>query len=287
MEAAGPWVALASAPWPRVRTTLALMFMLFHLCLGATLYVGTFASICMLAWVPFLPSQAWDALLRFAPTRRLAIVWRRMIDALAAGIQRLSGGGIPVAVRRIPCLGLGAAPTVMVTILTAYLVWVNLMMTVPTRLVRAAGPLGRLPSFKQAWGVMGVGLPHTTELIIHATRADGSSEVLYNSAQQNQGEGLRTLLWPPGSVRIINLHYRLMIQASGGEMQAMRNYCDWYRRQADAQTDFFRRVVRLEAVGVVRETPPMDSSLDVGPPVAGEALGPRVMRELLYSWPER
>jgi hypothetical protein len=51
-------------PWktPALRLLTAAAFMAFHVALFATLRIGLFPIICVVAWIPFLPSSFWDRL---------------------------------------------------------------------------------------------------------------------------------------------------------------------------------------------------------------------------------
>ena len=61
LELAGPIVLLA---WPaaRVRLLLCLIFMLFHAASCLTMSVGLFGYVGIVAWLPLLPADVWDAL---------------------------------------------------------------------------------------------------------------------------------------------------------------------------------------------------------------------------------
>jgi len=61
MELLGPLV-LVFVPTAPARATLAAAFILFHLAVWATMWVGLFAPVGIVAWLPMMPAGVWDAL---------------------------------------------------------------------------------------------------------------------------------------------------------------------------------------------------------------------------------
>lgn len=59
VELVGP-VLLIAWPAPRVRVSLVILFMLFHLATCVTMTVGLFGYVGMAAWLALLPTEAWD-----------------------------------------------------------------------------------------------------------------------------------------------------------------------------------------------------------------------------------
>jgi hypothetical protein len=63
LEEIGPFLALAPSKFWRVRLTAVALFVAFHLVLLApTLSIGLFPFVCVAAWIPFIPKEAWNAL---------------------------------------------------------------------------------------------------------------------------------------------------------------------------------------------------------------------------------
>jgi hypothetical protein len=56
----------------RLRTSLALTFISFHLALGASLQLGTFSFICISGWLAILPTPFWEGLRRRRVAERTA-----------------------------------------------------------------------------------------------------------------------------------------------------------------------------------------------------------------------
>jgi hypothetical protein len=123
LETFAPAIALLSAPLPWLRVIIALGFMVFHLCLVATLYVGTFAFVCMIAWFAYLPSEFWDALERWRPIRAVHGAWARLVDAGAAMLLRAAP---LLAVSRTRTQA-GWVGTIVASLLLAHVTLVNLV----------------------------------------------------------------------------------------------------------------------------------------------------------------
>lgn len=60
-ELLGPLV-LVLVPTATARATVATAFILFHLAVWATMWVGLFAPVGIVAWLPMLPTGAWNAM---------------------------------------------------------------------------------------------------------------------------------------------------------------------------------------------------------------------------------
>jgi hypothetical protein len=65
-EIVGPCLLLA-APWPHVRTAVAVLFICFHAAVATLMSVGLFAYVGLAAWLAILPGEAWEWAARFAP----------------------------------------------------------------------------------------------------------------------------------------------------------------------------------------------------------------------------
>src|SRR5690606_19371157 len=60
LEAAGPLLALSPLQTARARILAVGAFIAFHLGLMATLHLGIFVFVCVVAWLLFLPAAFWD-----------------------------------------------------------------------------------------------------------------------------------------------------------------------------------------------------------------------------------
>ena len=58
LELGGPLLALLSLGG-RLRLVIVLAFVGLHLGIAATLHLGLFPVVCLVAWIPFLPSRVW------------------------------------------------------------------------------------------------------------------------------------------------------------------------------------------------------------------------------------
>jgi hypothetical protein len=71
LELLGP-ILLIVWPAPRIRVSLVMLFMLFHLATCVTMTVGLFGFIGMAAWLALVPTEAWDRLMARGAGDRLA-----------------------------------------------------------------------------------------------------------------------------------------------------------------------------------------------------------------------
>lgn len=60
LELLGPWIALLSFPFPRVRTGLVFGFILFHVGTAFVMEVGMFPWVSIAAWCALLPREFWQ-----------------------------------------------------------------------------------------------------------------------------------------------------------------------------------------------------------------------------------
>jgi len=202
LEILGPLLALISAPIPGLRAMIAIIFILFHLALGATLYVGTFAIACALAWIPFLPPPVWD--------------WLARITQLGANSDRPA----PDPHWRAP----GKIRGAIVVALLAYVALINVLTMLPSRLASFAGPLARLPRLRQNWTVMGTPPTVATHLSADAILADGQQIALIDSASP-PACGLLDYIWPRGDARVLKFQTTMLDQATFGSLDAPQAYC--------------------------------------------------------------
>jgi hypothetical protein len=85
-------VLLLAWPTPRIRLLLVVAFMLFHGLIWATMSVGLFAAIGIVAWVPLIPGAVWDWC-----GLRHAIGGQRVTASLAGWPAVLCGAALIVA----------------------------------------------------------------------------------------------------------------------------------------------------------------------------------------------
>ena len=86
LERYGPFLVLLPLWKGSLRLAVVLMFIGFHLGLALTMRLGPFPYICMVAWLPFVPSEAWDAL-----AARVAAAGRTLVPAGAVATARARG----------------------------------------------------------------------------------------------------------------------------------------------------------------------------------------------------
>lgn len=256
LESFGPWIALFSGPWPRVRTTVALLFMALHIGFAATLYVGTFAWVCVAAWVPFIPYEVWEALAprarRWWPARAGAAV----LDQIAKLIDRPSVPGL--AVRRIST-GDSIVARVVVGLMALYIVPVAIIAQLPPFASRFVGPLARLPKFKQNWNLMNVVWEHYFNLAAVATLEDGSKVTLVPGDRPTYGTV--DLFWPPENAREHVFQDSLLVAAHEGDRGPAIVRCQRLQEAWDASHPPGKRIRSISIYSKYARTRPMDYEL--------------------------
>lgn len=110
LEVAGPLLLLAW-PTPRMRMILVAAFLVFHVLIGLTMTVGLFVPIGMAAWLPLVPSRAWD---RGATPSELPLVGRLRRPAAWACGMALALAAVSLVTFRC---GIGPLPRPLVVVL--------------------------------------------------------------------------------------------------------------------------------------------------------------------------
>jgi hypothetical protein len=269
LESIGPWVALLSGPWPRVRTIVALMFIGLHLGFAATLYVGTFAWVCMVAWVPFIPHEVWEALAPRARRSWPARAGAAVLDGIAKLVDR---PGVPgLAVRRI-ATGDSIVTRVLILLMGLYLVPVVITGNLPSFAAHYFAPVARLPKFKQAWSLMSVVWEHYFSLAAVATLEDGSKVTLLEGGRPTFGT--RDLFWPPENAREHAFNDGTLMAAAEGDPGLAIVRCQRLQEAWDASHPPGKRVRSISIYTKYSRTTPMDYEL----------LKPEEGMTLTYTW---
>lgn len=110
-ELLGPLLLLA-VPTARTRAALAATFILFHVAVWTTMWVGLFAAVGIVAWLPILPAGVWQALGKTRPASTRASLGMPATLAcgaalMLAAVSFLQGRGclgtapLPVPLRRL------------------------------------------------------------------------------------------------------------------------------------------------------------------------------------------
>jgi Vitamin K-dependent gamma-carboxylase len=270
LELLGPPSALVLAAFPRLRTTIVAIFMFFHVCLGATLYVGTFAYICVIAWFPYMPAQTWDVIQQTQIGQVAARAWQALIEAIAGAIQKVSSRAV-VRTIRWPS---GTIATTLLVELFAYVWFVNVRVNLPDSITRHFGPLNLLPQAKQTWGVMPAPPHKSTRLALKAHLADRSTVTLVESGAK-WPETLSVYLWPPCTVRELKYRQEAMSAVYTGSPQYVAGLCAYYQREWDAAHPAAQRVVFIDASCASEDTMPMELAQ---PREGGSS------EQVIYSW---
>ncbi|CAN5698152.1 hypothetical protein BH09PLA1_BH09PLA1_23440 [soil metagenome] len=286
LEFFGPVFALLTFSLPRLRSTIVLIFMSFHLCLVATMYVGTFSMICMAAWLLYLPPQAWNFLGRVALLRILTRVWNALLGRIARVIEFIP----PLAVRtispgprrRFVQAGVGA--------LFAYILTVNLVGFLPSAAAARLGPLARLPRIKQSWGVMDVAWKYFQTVVLEVELADGSIHTI-DATSVPDGSFARSLpptqrpeeywtweVWRAETTFLIGYRSILLLASISNRPEPLAAYCDYHRRKwNEFHPSPEQQVKSIRLYAVIFETRAPHDHLNQET---------RSAKEQLYVWPE-
>jgi hypothetical protein len=239
LELLGPPVALCCAARPRVRTAIVVAFVLFHLALAMTLYVGTFAGVCAVAWLAFLPPRVWDG----APAAAAARVWRRVVRRLAAVVDgagsRWRGLGAGDA-----WTGRGRVARVGAAVALAYMVAVNAVEHLSYG--RSSPVLPRLPRAKQTWGVMARPVEEAAALVLVARLRDGSEVALYSTDERPPA--LADYVWPPDSARALACRFSILGAGLHGRVEGVRRFAQRQCARWDEARPPERRVAAVRVV---------------------------------------
>jgi hypothetical protein len=271
LELVGPLVALVSWRAPKVRTLIVIAFVLLHLGMAMTVYVGSFALVCIVAWLAFVPRQTWDWIFSTLLGATVARAWNRMLAGVARRLPVAAGSrATDVVHKRRHRIG-GAV----VAALLAYVIVVNFAGALPARI---AGPLARLPRLKQSWQLLAQP-SHAAQLLeMTATLADGSERVIASSAETGVA-GPRQLIWPSHDARERKYWHNLwslpIEKPVGGGSEG---YYDIFRTRWDETHAPGERIARFAVVWHAIEIPSIDLADRPNPPLTHQ-------QSIVYSWP--
>jgi len=155
LELLGP-VLLIVWPAPRIRVSLVILFMLFHLATCVTMTVGLFGYIGMAAWLALVPTAAWDRLMARGKGDRL-------VSADAFGLQ---SGGLQSWTGIVTCTVAGVLA--LVSLVHDITPWRRGPLPWPLR------SLISIPCLHQEWNMFGEVRPQEQWVSARAELADGS-----------------------------------------------------------------------------------------------------------------
>jgi hypothetical protein len=270
LELVGPIVALVSWRAPRVRTLIVIAFILLHIGMAMTVYVGSFALVCIVAWLAFVPRQTWDWIFSSRAGAAVARLWNGMLAGVARQSPVAASGPVtPMASDRAHRIGTAA-----VVAMLAYVLVVNIVGVLPARVV---GPLARLPKFKQSWHLLGQPA-HVSQLLeMTTTLADGSERVIASSAET--GNGPRELIWPSADARERKYWHNLwLLPVENPIGNGTERYYEIFRTRWDQTHPAGERIARLVVVWHAVEIPSIDLVDRQNPARADQQL-------IVYEWP--
>jgi len=253
LEAVGPLIALLSPRIPWLRVSVVMIFTFFHISLGATLYVGTFAYVCVAAWFPYLPGVLWEAMAANSLGRAAIISWNRFVGAIARMIESMASYCVAAAIR----WPRGVTARLVVLGLLLYVAFVNVRVDLPESISRKLGPLNRLPQAKQTWGVMHMPPHMSTRLALRATLADGTKQTLLDPAATLPDE-MRVYLWSPWSGREMKYRLEALMAASNGITKYADALCAYEQRRWDGSHAPVQHVASIDVLCADEDIVPIE-----------------------------
>jgi len=181
LEWAGPIIVFAPVANGWLRLLVVLAFWLFHVSLMLTMELGLFALICMVAWIPFLPSCFWDTVLSRKPLRWFV---DKLLTIPARGLRQLTNL-IPFQNPETPELRLGWISSTLCATLLLYVVAWNIRESDFTYwearlLPQESNVIGRVSGLHQRWDMFApYPLTHDGWYEMKGTLRDGTEANLW------------------------------------------------------------------------------------------------------------
>jgi len=267
LELVGPLLVLSPLWTSRVRIVLIAAFWMFHVGLAATLTLGLFPIICIIAWTVYLPGEFWNELARrTVRLKRIAVVRKAIRAANQLGRRTRNGSSTWLArAESFRWSNRGLKAWLMngaVGLLLIYVVLWNIRERdvkgweerIPTL---AYNGVGLALGLDQNWGMFSP-IPRTEDgwLVMKGTLRDGS---VVNLWQPNL-----PLPWekpPVVSDTYISQRWRKYLDNLNTDYYALRrlDFCEWLGRRWNAEQangDTTRQVVVIELYHCIEATPP-------------------------------
>ncbi|MBC8107286.1 MAG: HTTM domain-containing protein [Anaerolineae bacterium] len=285
LELFGPFFALLTYSMPRTRTLIVLGFILFHLGLVATMYVGTFSFICIAAWMIYIPTPMWNAFARGSIVRAIASAWNSFVARIARMVEAIPA----LAVRTITPGSQNPIVLAFVALLLFYVCIVNLVGTLPKPVLPLAGPLARLPRLKQSWGMMDTSWPYFHALLLEVQQADGTMHTV-TRADAPDGSFDRTLpttqkpdeywkwpVWRAETTWLVAYRSTLLLGAIENKPQSIEAYCDFHlRKWNQLHPSPAQQAKVIRAYALLSPTKGPDGTRNNSVPSG---------KQLIYTWP--
>ncbi len=273
LEIVGPLLAFSPLFTKWFRGGVVVTFIAFHVGLGLCLALGLFPVICIVSWLPFVPSEFWEWATRRATVVRLLIARRaNFINYLTSRASTLFANPETPDCRRRWYV------EACVAILLAYVVIWNVRETdfrnLETRLMsRDWNAPARILGLDQNWSMFAP-LPRTEDgwLVMEGTLHDGSTVNLW--------EFDKPLPWskpPLVSAAYHTQRWRKYLDNLTTDQHAMHRmyFCEWLAwrwNDENAAGDKTREVHRVELSHRIELTPP-----------PGEPI-PDIETRILWTW---
>lgn len=267
LELLGPILVFLPFWTSRIRIVMVAAFWLFHVGLAATLTIGLFPIICIVAWTVFLPSEFWDWLgPRMRGLERTAVVRRLVHGAVRLRRQARAGRSLFLArAETVRWRNRGARSWLINGTLAMLLVYVVLwnIREMDVRyweqriLPLEMNGVGRALGLDQNWHMFSP-IPRTEDgwVVMKGTLRDGTVVNLWQFD--------RDLPWDKPklvSATYVSQRWRKYLDNLTTDPYALRrlDFCEWLGRRWNAtltKGDTSRQVVLIELIHRVELTPP-------------------------------
>jgi hypothetical protein len=224
-------------------------------------YIGTFAFVGAVAWMVFLPGEAWERWARWAPER-----FRRSEASDPAGGRV----GTAVNARRRSVRGRALAAYAPAFVL-AYVAVVNAL--AHATLYAPTMKTWTYPRVKQVWNFMGKPLRSTGWLVVDARLRDGTTIGLLSPPDVDHPSA-SDLIWPETTARTLRYRTGIWTNAERTDIESAAAFARRLRAEWDAAHADPRR--RVKDIWVYHAQPEI--------PKHGEYVGARGLK-YVQIWP--
>ncbi len=267
LELLGPIVVFVPFWNSRIRMAIVATFLLFHVGLAATMTLGLFPIICVVAWTVFLPAEFWDALRpRRYRLRRLATT-RQLVRAATGLRRRVRAGQFRFLARsetvywRNRGVGYWFVNGTLALLLVYVVLW-----NIRERDVKyweqrilplSTNGVGRALGLDQNWGMFSP-IPRTEDgwLVMKGTLRNGSEVNLWQPELPLPWDKPRLV-----SETYVSQRWRKYLDNLTTDAYALRrlDFCDWLGRRWNAENardGASQQVVLIELIHRIEATPP-------------------------------
>ena len=264
LELLGPILVFLPFWTSRIRVVLIAAFWTFHVGLAATMTLGLFPIICIVAWTVFVPTEFWDWLAARLQRFRHVSVVRRLVR-YAARLRRRSKrrhSMFLAGAEKNRWRNQGARAWLINATLSMLLLYFVLWNVREARfweqkvLPLEMTGIGRVLGLDQNWGMFSP-IPRTDDgwIVMKGTLRDGSEVNLWQDRELPWEKPLRV------SDTYVSQRWRKYLDNLTTDPYALRrlDFCEWLGRRWNerlAPGETARQVVLIELIHRIEATPP-------------------------------